>query len=89
MQLDRKSINGIFFQFKSNQKDLQFFPNKMTSLIVNTESLDKWDSDSNSLLVIDVVVAEEVDEGELLDVDPAGEKLPGDDRVDDEANGIA
>jgi hypothetical protein len=41
------------------------------------------------LLVIDVVVSKEVDKGELFDVDSAGEKLPRDDRVDDEANGIA
>ncbi len=58
-------------------------------LLVFDKSLDKRDTDSNSLLVIDVVVSKEVDKGELFDVDSAGEKLPRDDRVDDEANGIA
>jgi len=40
-------------------------------------------------LVIDVIIAEEVDEGVLLDVDSAGEKFPRDNGVYDEANGVA
>ncbi len=57
--------------------------------LVFDEALDKRDADSNSLLVINVVVSKEVDKGELLDVDSAGEKLPRDNCVDDGANGIA
>ena len=52
-------------------------------------ALDAGNPDADSLLVVPVLVAEEVDEGELFDVDPAAEESPGHDGVDDRANRVA
>ena len=52
-------------------------------------ALDAGNPDADSLLVVPVLVAEEVDEGELFDVDPAAEESPGHDGVDDRADRVA
>ena len=65
------------------------FREKAEDELIVEESSNERNSDSDLLLISSVIFSEEVEESEFLDVNSSREKLPGNESVDQSANGIA
>ena len=79
-------LSDIFQSLKSGTLTLTAL--KMGSIILDV-SLDARNPNADFLLVVPVLIAEEVDQGEFFDVDSSREKPPGHDGVDERANRVA